>query len=134
MNKLDTTPFPHDPTHDEIALCAFLLWEKEGRQPGREQTYWLQAEAQLRAARQQEIELLAAKAARPWPPAVTVPTAAKAARSRAITPASPRPTRMAPSSRTVTTAPVAAPKSAARRSVKLVSSAPARKSVARARA
>ncbi|MFM8468724.1 MAG: DUF2934 domain-containing protein [Limisphaerales bacterium] len=23
-----------------MALHAFLIWEKEGRQPGREQTYW----------------------------------------------------------------------------------------------
>ena len=55
-------------THDEIALCAFLIWERDGRQPGNEKTYWLQAEAQLRASRQAHAEEVAAKAARPWPP------------------------------------------------------------------
>ena len=69
-----------EPSHDEIALHAFLLWEKEGRQTGREMTYWLQAEAQLRQTQQQQIET-AAKVIRQWPPA---PSAAKSA---VITPA-----------------------------------------------
>lgn len=89
MNLSNTTL----PTHDEIALCAFLLWEKEGRQSGRETTYWLQAEAQLRMARQQEAEL-AAKAIRPWPPAAAAP---KVATARAVTSAAPKAPRLAAS-------------------------------------
>jgi len=76
MNQLNTA----QPTHDEIALHAFLIWEKDGRQPGREQTYWLQAEAQLRQTRQQQIET-AAKVIRQWPPAPSV------AKSAVVTPA-----------------------------------------------
>lgn len=39
------------PTPEEIANCAYLIWEKEGRPPGREREYWLQAETQLLAMR-----------------------------------------------------------------------------------
>ena len=85
MNQLNTA----QPTHDEIALHAFLIWEKEGRQPGREQTYWLQAETQLRLTRQQRVEA-EAKTARVWPPqAASTP---KLATARAITPKAAAPT------------------------------------------
>lgn len=113
MNHANSATTPQEPTHDEIALCAFLLWEKEGRQPGRETTYWLQAEAQVKLTRQQQTQLDAAKAARTWPPQ-TAP-APKLATARAVTPA-------------VAVAPVAA-KPAAR---KVVPAAPARKALARA--
>jgi len=39
------------PTPSEIAVCAYLIWEKEGRPAGRVRDHWLQAEAQLRACR-----------------------------------------------------------------------------------
>ena len=39
------------PTPEEIALCAFLIWEREGRPSGREREHWLQAETQLLACR-----------------------------------------------------------------------------------
>jgi hypothetical protein len=42
------------PSKEEIALCAYLIWEREGRQPGRENEYWLQAETQLLATRAHE--------------------------------------------------------------------------------
>jgi hypothetical protein len=29
---------------EEIAFCAYLIWEKEGRPSGREKEHWLQAE------------------------------------------------------------------------------------------
>lgn len=41
----------HTPTPDEIACCAYLIWEKEGRPPGRSKEHWLQAESQLTACR-----------------------------------------------------------------------------------
>jgi hypothetical protein len=44
----------HTPRPDEIALCAYLIWEKEGRPPGREREFWLQAEIQLAACRAHE--------------------------------------------------------------------------------
>jgi len=34
-----------EPTREEIAMCAFLTWEKNGRQPGRDFDYWLEADA-----------------------------------------------------------------------------------------
>ena len=62
----NTTVSYTEPTHDEIALAAFLQWEREGRQPGRELQYWLQAEAQLRVMRQKKAEA-AAQALPAWP-------------------------------------------------------------------
>ena len=47
------------PTHDEIAIYAYYLWEADGRQSGRDMDYWLQAKAHLTADRQYEAGLLA---------------------------------------------------------------------------
>lgn len=55
-----------EPTHDEIALAAFLAWERDGRQPGREMQYWLEAENQIRIARQKKAEAAAAETL-DWP-------------------------------------------------------------------
>ncbi|HEU5401032.1 MAG TPA: DUF2934 domain-containing protein [Terriglobales bacterium] len=38
---------PTSPTHDEIALLAFSLYESRGRQDGRAMEDWVQAEQQL---------------------------------------------------------------------------------------
>lgn len=128
MNKLNTAVIPHEPTRDEIALHAFLIWEKDGRQSGREQTYWLQAEAQLRITRQQLAEQVAAKSARTWPPQTTAaPTAAKVSRARAVSPAAPKAPKLAAASCgvAVKSASVAKPLR------KSALSAPARKALAR---
>jgi Protein of unknown function (DUF2934) len=48
----NTVPAPAvtlEPTREEIAVRAYLVWEKNGRQPGREHENWLQAEAEIRA-------------------------------------------------------------------------------------
>jgi Protein of unknown function (DUF2934) len=37
-------------THEEIAVCAYFIWEHEGRPEGRALDHWLQAELQLAAA------------------------------------------------------------------------------------
>ncbi len=37
--------------HDEIAHLAYLNWQKDGCPQGRAQTYWLEAEQQLRATK-----------------------------------------------------------------------------------
>jgi hypothetical protein len=42
--------FQH-PDPSEIAFCAYLIWEKEGRPTGRAREHWLQAETQLLATR-----------------------------------------------------------------------------------
>jgi hypothetical protein len=42
---------------DEIAVCAYALWELEGRPHGREIDHWLQAEAQLKLSRAHDGEL-----------------------------------------------------------------------------
>jgi hypothetical protein len=39
------------PTDEEIAQCAYLIWEREGRPAGRAKEHWLQAETQLTACR-----------------------------------------------------------------------------------
>ena len=46
MKKITMEP----PTAEEIALCAYGIWEKEGRPAGRDAAHWRQAEAQLQAA------------------------------------------------------------------------------------
>jgi hypothetical protein len=53
-NKPRNTP----PTSEEIAFCAYLLWEKEGRPTGREIIHWLQAEEQLLADFAQDAGML----------------------------------------------------------------------------
>ncbi len=41
-------------SNEEIALFAFLIYEREGRPTGREHEHWHQAEAQLCAMRAHE--------------------------------------------------------------------------------
>lgn len=84
MKKLEVITLPSEPTHDEIALVAFLEWEKDGRQSGRDTFYWNQAENQLRELYRQKAERMSAtKAIRPWPPQ-PVATTAKPASARAV--------------------------------------------------
>ncbi len=59
------------PDEMEIAKRAYLIWELEGRPPGRDLDYWLRAETELTAAH-------AAEAAAP-----PVPVQAKAKPGRA---------------------------------------------------
>jgi hypothetical protein len=60
------------PTHEEIAVCAYLIWEKEGRPHGRDQEHWSQAEAQLMATHIQEATM--AKTATETAKRATAPT------------------------------------------------------------
>ncbi len=46
--------------HDEIARRAYELWQKGGRQPGRDQEYWFQAEAELMTAQPKSAKPMAA--------------------------------------------------------------------------
>jgi hypothetical protein len=40
-----------EPTQEEIAACAYMIFNQNGGIPGHELEYWLQAEAQLMADR-----------------------------------------------------------------------------------
>jgi len=51
MLKQLTDSNHHKPTHEEIARVAYAIFEKNGKIPGRNQENWLEAEAQLMAAR-----------------------------------------------------------------------------------
>jgi hypothetical protein len=42
-------PGPTKPTEEDIALCAYLIWETEGRPEGRQESHWRQAQAHLSA-------------------------------------------------------------------------------------
>lgn len=42
------------PEHRDIADLAKQIWEREGRQAGRDMEYWLQAEQELLSARVRE--------------------------------------------------------------------------------
>jgi hypothetical protein len=46
--RVDTLP---ELTHEEIAVRAYDLWNKQGRPGGRERENWIEAERQLRAER-----------------------------------------------------------------------------------
>ena len=43
-----------NPTHEEIARCAYLIYESRGRAPGHDLEDWLEAEALLIAGRKPE--------------------------------------------------------------------------------
>ncbi len=58
MNS-DPAPLP---AAEEIAVCAYLIWEQEGRPVGRELDHWLQAEVQLVSAYHHDRSLETARA------------------------------------------------------------------------
>lgn len=98
-----------EPTHDEIALRAFLIWEKDGHQPGREMTYWLQAESEIRSSYQKQAAASAAQTAKPWPPqsaAARVKEVKTAVAAKAIAKTVPK---AAPAPQPVTSARLATP-------------------------
>lgn len=64
MNASNITQYFEEPTRDEIAMSAFLAWEKDGRPADRELHYWLAAEGQLRALRLKKAEAAAKTAAK----------------------------------------------------------------------
>jgi hypothetical protein len=45
-----TSQFMVDPTEDEIRTRAFLLWRDAGEPDGMKETFWYQAEEELRSA------------------------------------------------------------------------------------
>lgn len=72
----------HSPTSDEIAACAYQIYELEGRPEGRNLDHWLAAETQLLAERARPARPAAATArsvsvARPKSAASAVPVAGR---------------------------------------------------------
>jgi len=59
-----TTAMSHEPTHDEIALCAMSIWIEEGRPEGRDLDHWLRAEAWLRQASRNQSQVQSRPASR----------------------------------------------------------------------
>jgi hypothetical protein len=53
MSSSKSVP-PPQPTHDEISLCAYVIWLDEGRPDGRDKEHWYQAETQLNVTRAHE--------------------------------------------------------------------------------
>lgn len=106
MTSTKETRFFKEPTHDEIALSAFLAWERDGRPQSSDLNYWLQAESFLRTQRLKLAEVAAAKAAKPWPPQSRV-KAVKAAASVKAKPAAPAPKTAAPVAKAAKKAPLA---------------------------
>ena len=52
--RLLTNGAHSEPAHDEIARCAYSLWEQQGHPQDQEIGIWLQAEAQLRKSQSQQ--------------------------------------------------------------------------------
>lgn len=94
MSTTSETRFFKEPTQDEIALSAFLAWERDGRPANSDQNYWFEAQSRLRAQRLQLAQAAAAKAAKPWPPQSRAKTAVKAKTSASA--AAPAPKAAAP--------------------------------------
>ena len=44
MNESARNPIP---SQEEIAICAYLIWQHEGRPQGLDKAHWDQAEVQL---------------------------------------------------------------------------------------
>jgi hypothetical protein len=48
--KMHMSDMRSEATEDEIAVCAYFIWEQEGKPAGRALDNWLQAELQLAAS------------------------------------------------------------------------------------
>lgn len=70
------------PTHEQIQQRAYDLWEKAGHLQGRDEEYWLQAEAELRAEIRTQGNGPAQSRTATRQPAPARPISAEAARSR----------------------------------------------------
>jgi hypothetical protein len=78
------TAFYKEPTHDEIALHAFLAWEKDGRPAGTGFDHWIEAERRLCAQRKKQADAAATQATRPWPPGAKTKSANETASKPAL--------------------------------------------------
>jgi hypothetical protein len=87
MTSTTETAFYKEPTHDEIALSAFLAWQKDGSPHGTDFNYWIEAERRIRAQREKQAKAAAAQAAKPWPPGARAPKTKPTTTSAAPKPA-----------------------------------------------
>ena len=84
-----TRPPPAPATPEVIAVCAYIVWEKEGRPHGRDCEHWLQAEAQLIAERIQaagELAVAVIQVTSPLQPSLGEPIKAAHRRPRIVAP------------------------------------------------
>jgi len=51
---IDKTRTDLAPTHDEVAVRAYYIWEQEGKPQGRDKEIWRLAEQELAELRRQE--------------------------------------------------------------------------------
>lgn len=49
LKRVPDGPAEGEISHDDIARCAYELWESQGRPEGCSMQHWFEAEAQLRA-------------------------------------------------------------------------------------
>jgi hypothetical protein len=52
---LTNGPNGSKPAFEEVATCAYLIWEQEGRPDRRDVDHWLEAERQLEATQAIEV-------------------------------------------------------------------------------
>jgi len=50
VNEPEQNRIPSGPSEEEIAICALMIWEQEGRPEGQDKVHWEQAEEQLTAS------------------------------------------------------------------------------------
>jgi hypothetical protein len=58
-NPLSSDPIPAKapPSKDDVARCAYSIYESQGSQPGHEVKHWLEAEAQLFGGIERETQM-----------------------------------------------------------------------------
>ncbi len=61
MRLFMNQPQTNFPDQQQVAVLAYLIWEKEGRPRGRAFAHWIQAQKQLEADYQHELTLLRKK-------------------------------------------------------------------------
>ncbi|MGO8676224.1 MAG: DUF2934 domain-containing protein [Limisphaerales bacterium] len=61
------------PAHDQIAMLAYHLWERQGRPAGMDVEHWLMAERQLLAVQRAALELASAPRQEHQPPSLMAP-------------------------------------------------------------
>ncbi len=90
MTTTENRPNLNEPSHEEIAMRAFFLWENAGRPAGQSIVFWLRAEAELRAINQAKAAAAAETALKASTPTRSLqPVVAKApvAKKPAVKPA-----------------------------------------------
>lgn len=81
------------PIHQTIAERAYALWQQAGQPGGRDEEFWLQAEAELTATSKPSATPLNPAPANPAPPQATLPHQVPPAIATTVKPPGRRPAR-----------------------------------------